>query len=355
MKPATSKSPPESISAATVRNRHAIPGDRRCSISGPHPETLFRESKKCAARRAIQRFLGVAALICAGCGRPSGNEAGTAALPPRGNKAGTAALPPGEISDITAAIASNAARIDRPLWASSASVTARMKDEHGKKHAYNLEGSLLFDKPRSFRMDLRPGLGEQVMGLGSNDEEYWIWIEPEVRMMRWGRHRFADQPCARSTGIRVDQLVASLGLGGLPTGSEGLQGPAGRRGKKHEILEYSRTSSGGGNLIDREYWVDRAPPFLIRVVNFQDAQGRVTMSAYLDDYKPAWTDGPMVPHSVSMIWPLDDSKFTMRISRLKGMENGKVAPTAFVRPTRATLPKGVTDIIQVDADCDKSP
>ncbi len=274
-------------------------------------------------------------------------------IPPDGGRVRTAGPPPAprERSEIVSTIQANAALIDRPLWAGSVTVSAHVRDDQGKSHDYNLEGSLLFAKPRNFRMDLRPGLGEQVMGLGSNNDEYWIWIEPEVHAMRWGRHRFADRPCAQRAGIRVDQLVGALGLGGLPDTSDGLIGAVRRSGQKFDILEYLRLTDNGDMEIDREYWVDRAPPFQIRVVNFRDSMGRITMSAFLDDYQPAWDNGPMVPSAVSMIWPLDDGKFTMRIARIKGMDSEKLAPNAFARPAREKLPKGVTEIIQVDADC----
>jgi hypothetical protein len=256
--------------------------------------------------------------------------------------------PPRELPDIVSVIEANAARVDRPLWAGSVTVTARVKDEKGKNHTYNLEGSLLFDKPRNLRMDLRPGLGDQVMGLGSNAEDYWVWIEPEMKAMHWGRHRFADKPCARSSGIRVDQLVEALGLGGLPSAAEGLSGPTRREGKKHDILEYR---SAGAVAVDREYWVSRAPPYQIHLVNFRDAQRRIVMSAMLEDYEPAWQGGPLIPRAFSIIWPQDEGKFIMRISRLKGMEPGKVASTAFVRPGRQQLPSRIKKIIQLDAEC----
>jgi hypothetical protein len=276
----------------------------------------------------------VAALLATGCGRK--NEK----VEPSG--------PPRELPDILSAIQANADRIDRPLWAGNVNVSARVKDSNGSRHSYNLEGSLLFAKPRNLRMDLRPGLGDQVMGLGSNHEDYWLWIEPEMKAMNWGRHRYADRPCARSVGIRVDHLVDSLGLGGLPSAGEGLSGPTRREGKKHDVLEYRRP---GGNVVDREFWVSRAPPYQIHLVNFRDARRRIVMSAMLEDYQPAWQGGPLVPRAVSMIWPMDDGKFTMRISRLKGMEPGKVASNAFARPGREDLPRGVRDIHQLDEDC----
>lgn len=293
-------------------------------------------------RIRVRYFIAAIALwFIAGCISPGGGSVGTEG-PPRA---------PRELSEIVSAIEANAARVDRPIWAGSVTVSTHVKDEKGKPHDYNLEGSLLFAKPRNFRMDLRPGLGEQVMGLGSNDEDYWIWIEPEVHAMRWGRHRFADQPCARRAGIRVDQLVGALGLGGLPSAGDGLIGPARRYGRQFDILEYWKPSHEGGYAIEREYWIDRAPPYQIRVVNYRDELGRITMSAFLDEYRSAWENGPMIPFAVSMIWPLDDGKFTMRIARIKGMEPKMLTPSAFARPGREKLPKGVTEIIQVDADC----
>ena len=278
----------------------------------------------------------LATSMCTGCSQNKENVAASAGGPPR------------ELPDIVSAIQANADRVDRPLWAANVNVTARVKDSRGKRHSYNLEGSLLFAKPRSLRMDLRPGLGDQVMGIGSNSEDYWVWIEPELKAMHWGRHRYADQRCARSAGIRVDQLVDSLGLGGLPSSTEGLTGPTRRAGKKHDILEYRRP---GGVAVEREYWISRAPPYQIHLVNFRDARRRIIMSAMLEEYEPAWQGGPLVPRAVSMIWPQDEGKFTMRISRLKGMEPGKVAANAFVRPGREQLPRDVVEIIQLDEDC----
>ncbi len=78
----------------------------------------------------------------------------------------------------------------------------------------------------------------------------------------------------------------------------------------------------------------------------------MTTSAFLDDYRPVWEDGPLVPHAVSIIWHQDDGKFTMSISRMQGLPAEKVSPRAFLRPTADELPAGITDAVQVDADCD---
>jgi hypothetical protein len=276
-------------------------------------------------------------LLC-GCPSPPGGMSTTPARPPRETR---------EIIDV---IQKNAALVDRALWSNSVSVTARFKDEQGKSHTYNLEGSMLFRGPRDLRIDLRPGVGDRVMGLGSNADDYWIWIEPELHLMRWGRHRFAGLACAEKVPARPDQLASVLGFSGLPMAEQRLAGPARQFGTQFDILLYMRQSDDGEWRLERRYYVDRVPPYLIRVVNFHDALGRVVMSAFLDDFRAAWEAGPVVPHKFTILWPLDDAKFYMEAAKIEGRM--AVSPKAFNRPTAAELPSGVRDIIQVDADCE---
>ncbi len=266
--------------------------------------------------------------------------------------------------EITEAIEANAARLDQALWSSNASVTARFLDRQRVERTYNLEGAFLYQAPRSLRVDLRPGVGDQVMQIGSNDDDYWVWIEPEMGLLWWGRYRYLGRPCAGRMAVRPDQLVAALMLDGLPRRGGRLIGPARKHGNTYDILYYVRcddaadraaSSEGGAALeyrLDREYWVERVPPFMVRVVQFRDALGRVVTSALLDDYRPAWDGGPLVPHTISMHWPLDDGRFTLMLTGLRGMPADKVSPRAFLRPTDETLPPGVREVVQVDADCE---
>lgn len=294
--------------------------------------TAPRQSSRCAALALLATGL----LVVTGCPPPPAGP--------------FAPQPLRSTGEIVAAIEHNAAKFDRPLYCPALTVTARYVDENKKQHAYNLEGTLAFRRPRDLQMDLRPGLGEQVMQIGSNNEDYWIWIEPEVKSMRWGHYRHVGKPCAEKISIRPDQLVASLALSGLPGPDEGLIGPLRKFGKKFDILYYGRRTTEGGWRLDREYHIDRNPPHQARLVLFFDEFGRLSMSAFLDRYAEAWKAGPQVPRDVSIIWHQDEGKFTMNMDILRGVE--KLTPRAFVRPTPgAGLPDGLR-VIQVDADCD---
>ncbi len=286
--------------------------------------------------------------------------------------------PPRAVGEIVSVLRGNAAKLDRPLWSNSVTVTARFKDADDKEHVYNLDSNLLFRRPRGLRMDLRPGLGDQVMQIGSNAEDYWLWIEPELGSMWWGRHKHGGKPCAGTISVRPDQLVAALGLGGLPDHEDGLIGPARKFGKAYDILYYlRRTAMDDGMtdddhaarhddtarhddaarqatpyLLDREYWVERFPPYMVRVIQFRDVIGRVSMSAFLDDYRQVWDDGPWLAHDVTIKWPIEEGRFTMKITRFRTLDASKVSPAAFARPSIDQLPGGIDRIIQTDEDCD---
>jgi hypothetical protein len=282
-------------------------------------------------------FVSVAA-IAAGCQPPNG---GISQEPPPAE--------PRTLDEILGAIDGNSARWKDPLWSSSLTATARFIDSEGDEKILNLEGTMLFDRPRRLRMDLRPGLGEQVMGAGSNDESYWIWIEPEMHLMKWGRHEHAGKPCADSMSIRPDQLACALGVGGLPQESDGLYGPVRQFGKRFDKLTYHATRPA---IDHREYWIDRHPPHLVRVVVFRDGFGRIATSAYLDDYRRVGEEGPYVAHAVSIRWPLDQGSLTIQAARMAMIDRGQLSANAFTMPNRESLPPGVERIERVDADCD---
>lgn len=255
-----------------------------------------------------------------------------------------------DLNEIVSAINANAARFDRAIWSSSTRVTAHVIDKRNRKHTFNFEGTLLFDRPRNLRIDLRHGLGKPVMQIGSNDTSYWSWIEPELESMWWGLHRNVGRPCSGTAGVRPEQMVAALGVGGLPQSRDGLVGPRLTKGREFDILSYA--SSASGDRIVRQYYVDRTPPHQVRLIAFLDESGQKEMTAYLDDFRAAWEGGPMIAHTISIFWPKDDGKFTVKMRSAVGRSAEQVSASAFVMPTSAELPASVRrNIEQIDADC----
>jgi hypothetical protein len=282
-----------------------------------------------------------ACLWIAGCWSPKTEP--PRSQPPRSQP------PPRTLDEIIALVNANADRIDRPLYDSTVHVVARFVDEEGRQHHFNFDGILLISKPQDLYLELKHPLGEPVIRVGSNDDDYWVWIRPELSTFWWGRHRHVGKPCADPVPLRPDQIVPALGLHQLPFGSADLIGPARLYGEEFDRLLYLRPDGAGRYEIDREYWVERNSPYMIRLIMFRDTMGRRAMNAHLDDYRPAWDDGPLVPHRVSIFWPTDDGRLLLSMDRLRVPE--KISPQSFVRPTEA--PAGIEKTVQVDRSCDE--
>ena len=255
------------------------------------------------------------------------------------------------VREIVRTINANAARLDRALWSNNVDVTTRFHDEKGKVHTFDLEGSLLYRAPMSLRLDLAHGLGERVMQVGSNNEEYWVWIAPEVRRMWWGYHRNSGRECARRLIVQPSEVICALGLSGLPRGEPGLIGPMRLKGKTHDILQYWRLNEAGEYQPAREYRVDRSAPHLVRLVVFRDDYGDFEVTAYLDEYAPAWQGGPLIPHLINVKSHRNGDEFTLSIKGTSPMPDAKINPTSFQRP-RDRLPAEIgNNIEQVDKNC----
>lgn len=297
------------------------------------------ENRRAERRRIVIRWtMASTCLLAAGC-------------PPPAPPVAPAERPPRSTDEIVEAINSNSARFDRPLYAPTAAVSATVVDPRGASHVYNLDGTVLIRPPAEFRMDLRPALGDAVLQAAANTEEYWAWIVPELSTYWWGRFENVGKPCSETVPLRPDQLAAVLGMRPLPTGAADEVGPMRMWGDEYDRLIYARTSSTGHRL-EREYWVERQPPYMVRLVLFRDEFGRRAMSAALDDYREAWPGGPLAPHSISVIWPPRGSRpsqgrLVMRVDKWTRPE--RISPKAFVRPQQA--PVGIAREHQVDADC----
>ena len=279
--------------------------------------------------------------------------AGCAALcgcPPPEIKTSTPTTPRAS-REIVDRINANNERIDQPLYASPAHVVAQMVDDRGTPHRYSLDGSLLVRTPHDFRLDLRHPIGEQVMQVAANAETFWLWVKPEVSTYWWGRFDNVGKPCADPMPLRPEQLAEVLGMRVLPLPGSGAIGPARLYGEQYDRLLYFG-SGGGLYSIDREYWVERTPPYMVRLILFRDAFGRRAMNANLDDYRPAWPDGPLVAHKISIDWP-PSSGGTEGGKLLLTIDNWQASPPisrrAFVRPES---PPGIERQVQVDRNCD---
>jgi hypothetical protein len=238
----------------------------------------------------------------------------------------------------------NNARIGPGIRGKGITADIRIRDDRGQRRQFLLDGALVFVKPRSLYFDLRQ-LGSTAVRVGSNPDEYWLWIKPERDTVWWGRYDRLDGLHESDIPIRPDRLIDALGVGTLPFSPAQSGSPLYRVTPDWHQLVFFEIGDDGHGVIEKEYWLDRRPPFLIRQIVYRDAQGREVMAACLDSFIPAVDDpGVLLPSRIRAYWPREDGFMDLRIRR---WENRSVtlppdAP-AFARPSN------VTESIQVDA------
>jgi hypothetical protein len=239
--------------------------------------------------------------------------------------------------------------------------------EGGLARQFSFPGVLALHAPRDLILQLREGLGSTVViQAGSNDDEYWLWVKPEINTLWWGTYPRAlpetaptTEPSASVQGsvigvqgvgsatasskpgprnaeseprtpksvlrpesleempIRPDDLIEVLGLSILPTDTTGPQGPVYRPEPCHIrnvliFLEYDATEQG---YIEKEYHLDQAPPYLVREIIFREPDGRVRMHAALSDDARVRGSDALAAHKIRIEWPSADSWLELRIRR----------------------------------------
>lgn len=204
----------------------------------------------------------------------------------------------------------NAALISGTLRAVG-SVDGQFTNANGSRRSFHLDGVLFYLAPRNLRFDLK-SLGERQLLLGSNAQGYWFYSAEDKRY-RCGAN-LADLDLPDEIPVTPDQMIEALGLGGIPKSSDGV-GPVQRIEEEFQQLVFITTSGRGEPVLEKEYWLDRASPRLIRRVLFRDAEGSIQMDSRLDDYQLLGASGPRLPQSMSAIWPENGSTLRFRINQ----------------------------------------
>ncbi len=180
------------------------------------------------------------------------------------------------------------------------SIRLRFVDEDGKRRHFDLQGKLQVVEQTHLRLAMQTILGRDVVEVGMNDAKWWVWMrEPEDHYYE-GAPGESELMVRGALPLRAEQLMESLGLTELPA-----VGPAQRVVDEYQQLLFVSTREDGGQVIEKEYWLDRYAPWLIRRIVFRDEEGRVVLSSELDDYRAVGSGGLQLPHSLRLRWPAE--------------------------------------------------
>lgn len=205
-------------------------------------------------------------------------------------------------------------------------VRGRFRDENGKSISFDLIGKLLVAPPDHLRFTMESILGGDELEVGMNSEKWWIVTQRPRSVYREDQRTHV---AAAESGIPItpDQLIESIGLNAFQSATA-----AQRIVDDHQQLVFFDGDEFGNVIIEKEYWLDRYPPYLIRRIIHRDAEGRVVFESQLDRYKSIRQGGPILPHVIRFSWPEGDSWLTFTVDPWEERDNITPSFRGFVSP-----------------------
>ncbi len=222
-------------------------------------------------------------------------------------------------------IETNASKVHSALRARG-SARGYFLDDRGVRRRYDLEAKLLVRPPDHLRFVMEHALSGDELRVGMNPTKWWMWVRRPREQAIEGRRGDEEPNLAGNIPVHADQLVEALGLNRL----------ANHRFAQRVVDDYQQLLSisedGERDVIECEYWLDRQPPRLIRRIVFRDREGRITLSSWLDQYRPIST-GAMLPHLVRLRWPAQGAEMEFHIDRWREDDSLTDDHPAFVAPS----------------------
>lgn len=209
----------------------------------------------------------------------------------------------------------NSSMIDGTLWASG-HVDGRFNLPDGRSAGYHVNGVLFYLAPIYIRFDMK-SLGERQFLLGSNAEHFWFY-DKQADIFHCGRHDATDEFEA-DIPIPPEQIVDALGFTWIPeqVSPEDRTHAVQRIVDEYQQILIIERDEYGNVGLQKEYWLDRYLPRLVRRVVFRDPTGAVEMESLLDEYRAPSPGGPLLPHLMSAVWPKTGDSMRFRVNRWK--------------------------------------
>lgn len=230
------------------------------------------------------------------------------------------------------------------LWAAH-DFEAIIFDDQKKSHYVNGDGVLLYRSPDDLRLQGSKDLVGPVFDLGTNSDNYWFSIVPEVDTIWYGN--FADLNQAALDRVQIpiqpDMILQVLGIEPIDDNFNDLPAPTMRFNNDARAYMIAWNAKLPDRWIaQREVWYDFDTLRPERIFLF-DARGRVVVRGILSDFRQvevpnvpqaAW---PWVPGKYSLYFPVNGSKmqFTLKDVMLEKGQGARRVPNnrSFQRPS----------------------
>jgi hypothetical protein len=198
-----------------------------------------------------------------------------------------------------------------------------------------LEGSMVCEKPRNFRLKAR-ALGAPQVDIGSNRDEFWFWVGksdlPGVCYCSY--ENLARGDVRLPFPFQPEMVITALGISEYD--------PA----KKYDL----RANRDTLELTEQVVGADRQPLSKVTVFNraevrppkpqvmgciLRDMQGRDVCKVEVFETQLDPTTNAVLPQRVRLIWPAQKMELTLRLTDMRTIP--KAPEPAFVRPQMANI------------------
>ncbi len=230
------------------------------------------------------------------------------------------AIPPASRTEALDRVNNNLARIkDAVQYKGFLSFSFR--DDGGKMHRIiSQEAVLIYQQPRMLIADVRSPVGT-VAQIGSNDDRYWLWIEPELKTLWWGAWKNAGMSRTRKLPVPPNELLDALLLRPLPETLEGGLLPVLRTdGDDHRLL-YTRLGRDRQPSGYREVVLAPVPPYQPIEVIDRSADGEIVMRAKLSGYREMGDGGALTPRNYVVEWPAREAELRLDVISVRARDD----------------------------------
>ncbi len=199
--------------------------------------------------------------------------------------------------------------------------------EEGKKRRFDLDAKLQMLPPGHMRFVLQSALGADEVEVGMNALKWWVLLQRPESQYFEGHPGAPGIAIAGNVPLRPEQLIESLGLSELP-----VIGPGQRVVDEYQQLLFLGIAMDNRWVIEKEYWLDRYEPRLIRRILFRDEEGRVSLSADVSDYREVGAKGLLLPFELRFSWPAEEALMVYEIDRWEERASLGLTHRAFASP-----------------------
>ena len=200
----------------------------------------------------------------------------------------------------------------------------------GIKTLPSLRGMMVVEKPSNFRLGAK-ALGNPVVDIGSNKDEFWYWIskaDPPYQVycsyddLKQGRVRRMPFP------FQPEWVMETMGLGPYSAKNYKLESDD----RTLKLIE--KTTSPQGTPVRKVIVFKRTPVQYpqAQVTDFlllDDATGKEMCSAHITEVQEVGSERALIPRRLELRWPAEKLTLTMRLNEVT--VNPQVHPPTFTR------------------------